>query len=302
MKISVWPNASHSPAEVLETARWADAHDFHGVWYADHYMPNTGSEEIRSGDMHECWAMLPAIAVATTRVRVGSLVAPTSVHHPALLANRASTIDHLSNGRMVLGIGAGWQINEHRAYGIELEPPKERVDRFDEAIQVVRSLLGQDRTDFRGSYYSITDAPSDPKPVQDPLPILVGTGGKRMLGITARFADEWNTWGTVASAGDRHRAFIEACERNDVDPSTKWTSVQALVFVTDDDAAAEAVMAGEWGVRSIAGTPDRLVEELGAYADLGFDEFIVPDFNLGRTPEARRESLERIRTEVLAQL
>ncbi|MFZ8997234.1 MAG: LLM class flavin-dependent oxidoreductase [Ilumatobacteraceae bacterium] len=302
MKISVWPNASHSPAEVLDTARWAEAHDFHGVWYADHYMPNTGTEDIRSGDVHECWGLLPAIAAVTERVRVGSLVAPTSVHHPALLANRAATIDHLSNGRMVLGLGAGWQINEHRAYGIALEPPKQRVDRFDEAIQIVRSLLGRDRTDFNGTYYSITDAPSDPKPLQDPLPILVGTGGPRMLGITARFADEWNTWGTVASASERHAAFVEACERNEIDPTTKWTSVQALVFLTDDEASADEVLAGEWGVRSIAGTADRLVQEFGAYAEIGFDEFIIPDFNLGRTPDERRDRLDRIRTEVLARL
>lgn len=302
MKISVWPNASHSPAEVLDTARWAEAHDFHGVWYADHYMPNTGTEDIRSGDVHECWGILPAIAAVTERVRVGSLVAPTSVHHPALLANRAATIDHLSNGRMVLGLGAGWQINEHRAYGIALEPPKQRVDRFDEAIQIVRSLLGRDRTDFSGAYYSITDAPSDPKPLQDPLPILVGTGGPRMLGITARFADEWNTWGTVASASERHAAFVEACERNEIDPTTKWTSVQALVFLTDDEASADEVLAGEWGVRSIAGTADRLVQEFGAYAEIGFDEFIIPDFNLGRTPDERRDRLDRIRTEVLARL
>ncbi|MFZ9015857.1 MAG: LLM class flavin-dependent oxidoreductase [Ilumatobacteraceae bacterium] len=302
MKISVWPNASHSPAEVLDTARWAEAHDFHGVWYADHYMPNTGTEDIRSGDVHECWGILPAIAAVTERVRVGSLVAPTSVHHPALLANRAATIDHLSNGRMVLGLGAGWQINEHRAYGIALEPPKQRVDRFDEAIQIVRSLLGRDRTDFNGTYYSITDAPSDPKPLQDPLPILVGTGGPRMLGITARFADEWNTWGTVASASERHAAFVEACERNEIDPTTKWTSVQALVFLTDDEASADEVLAGEWGVRSIAGTADRLVQEFGAYAEIGFDEFIIPDFNLGRTPDERRDRLDRIRTEVLARL
>ncbi|MGA1051941.1 MAG: LLM class flavin-dependent oxidoreductase [Ilumatobacteraceae bacterium] len=302
MKISVWPNASHSPAEVLDTARWAEAHDFHGVWYADHYMPNTGTEDIRSGDVHECWGILPAIAAVTERVRVGSLVAPTSVHHPALLANRAATIDHLSNGRMVLGLGAGWQINEHRAYGIALEPPKQRVDRFDEAIQIVRSLLGRDRTDFSGTYYSITDAPSDPKPLQDPLPILVGTGGPRMLGITARFADEWNTWGTVASASERHAAFVEACERNEIDPTTKWTSDQALVFLTDDEASADEVLAGEWGVRSIAGTADRLVQEFGAYAEIGFDEFIIPDFNLGRTPDERRDRLDRIRTEVLARL
>ena len=171
MKFSLWPNVSHSPADVLELARWADANGWYGVWYADHYMPNTGDTSFAPGDSHECWAMLPAIAAVTTNVRVGPLVSPTSVHHPAVLANRAATLDHVSNGRFVLGLGAGWQINEHHAYGIELEAPGARVTRFEEAIQIVRSLLAEPRTTFAGSVYTVTDAPADPKPVQSPLPM-----------------------------------------------------------------------------------------------------------------------------------
>ena len=302
MKFSVWPNMSHAPSEVFDTARWADTNGWYGVWYADHYMPNTGSEAFEPGDTHECWAMLPAIAAVTDRVRVGSLVAPTSVHHPAVLANRAATIDHISNGRMVLGLGAGWQINEHRAYGIELEPPKQRVDRFDEAIQITRSLLGNDRTTFAGNVYTITDAPSDPAPIQSPLPILVGTGSPRMLRITARHADEWNTWGGAAMAGDRRNAFTAACESVDRDPSSMWTSVQALVMLSDDSEAVAGALASPFGERMIAGSAAQLVDEMGRYTELGFDEFIVPDFNLGRTPQARRESLERIQSDVIGQL
>ena len=302
MKFSVWPNMSLDPAEVLDTARWADANGFHGVWYADHYMPNTGSEEIQPGDTHECWAMLPALAMATERVRLGSLVSPTSVHHPAVLANRAATVDHLSNGRLVLGLGAGWQINEHKAYGIELEPAKQRVDRFEEAIQIVRSLLNEERTTFDGDCYTITDAPADPKPIQSPLPLLVGTGGNRMMRITARHADEWNTWGTVTGARDRHEAFIAACESVGVDPAAKRTSVQALVFMTDDQATTDKILAGGLGARSIAGNADQLREELAAYAALGFDEFIVPDFNLGGSPAERRDALDRIKTDLIDQL
>jgi alkanesulfonate monooxygenase SsuD/methylene tetrahydromethanopterin reductase-like flavin-dependent oxidoreductase (luciferase family) len=302
MDFSVWPNMSLGVAEVIDTARWADTNGFHGVWYADHYMPNTGSEEINPGDTHECWAMLPALAMATDRVRIGSLVTPTSVHHPAVLANRASTIDHLSNGRLVLGLGAGWQINEHKAYGIALEPPKQRVDRFEEAIQIIRSLLNEDRTTFDGTCYTIIEAPADPKPVQSPLPLLVGTGGARMMRITARHADEWNTWGTVAGATDRHRAFVAACDAAGVDPATRRTSVQALVFLTDDQAAADEIRSGGLGARSIAGTADQLLEQLAAYAEVGFDEFIVPDWNLGDSPTERRDNLERIKTEVIDQL
>src|ERR1700734_3882990 len=111
------------------------------------------------------------MAAVTERVRIGTLVSPTSVHHPALLGKRAATTDRLSGGGMVLGLGAGWQINEHHAYGIELEPPGRRVSRFEEAITIVRSLLSEDLTTFHGSCYDLTEAPCDPKPVQPPLPI-----------------------------------------------------------------------------------------------------------------------------------
>jgi alkanesulfonate monooxygenase SsuD/methylene tetrahydromethanopterin reductase-like flavin-dependent oxidoreductase (luciferase family) len=123
-----------------------------------------------------------------------------------------------------------------------------------------------------------------------------------MQRITARFADEWNTWGTVASSAERHATFVAACEAVDVDPTTKWTSVQALVFLTDDDGQADRIRAGQWGERAVAGSVAHVVDELGAYAATGFDEFIVPDWNLGRTETERRDALERIHAEVLTQL
>jgi alkanesulfonate monooxygenase SsuD/methylene tetrahydromethanopterin reductase-like flavin-dependent oxidoreductase (luciferase family) len=302
MEFSVWPGPSHPVAEALDTARWADANGFYGVWYADHYMPNTGSQELSPGDTHECWAVLPAMAALTERVRIGPLVAPTSIHHPALLANRAATIDHISNGRMVLGLGAGWQINEHHAYGIELQPPKQRVDRFEEAIEIVRSLLHEASTTFDGDYYTFANAPADPKPMQDTLPLLVGTGGNRMMKITARFAEEWNTWGTPESAGERRDAFVAACEQVGADPASKWTSVQALVFITDTQEAADEILAGPMGPRSIAGTAERICEQINAYAEIGFDEFIVADFALGGSAAERREGFERIKSEIIDQL
>jgi probable F420-dependent oxidoreductase len=300
MKFSIWPNPERSPSEVLDLARMADTDGWHGVWFADHYMPNTGSETIQPGDVHECWAMLPAIAAVTDRVRIGPLVAPTSVHHPAVLANRAATIDHISNGRMVLGIGAGWQINEHHAYGIELQEPGPRVTRFDEAIQIIRSLLGNERTDFHGEYYDITDAPADPKPVQSPLPILVGTGSPRMLRITARHADEWNTWGAPDMSGGALDKLHTACEQVGRDPSTVWKSAQALVFMSDNSDLAANIKAGDMGPRSIVGSTEQLVEEIARYAELGFDELIVPDFTLGGSPEERIAKYQAFHTEVAA--
>jgi alkanesulfonate monooxygenase SsuD/methylene tetrahydromethanopterin reductase-like flavin-dependent oxidoreductase (luciferase family) len=295
MKISLWPNPTLPPAEVLDASRWADEAGWYGIWFPDHYMPNTGTDETSTGPLHECWAMLPAIAAVTESVRIGPLVSPTTVHHPALLANRAASIDHISNGRMVLGMGAGWQVNEHRAYGIDLPPPGPRVDRFEEAIQIVRSLLTEDRTTFEGEVFTVVDAPCDPAPVQSPLPLLVGTASPRMLRITARHADEWNTWGDPDLAGERRRGFLAACDDVGRDPATMWTSVQAMLTLTDGDSST-----GESSGRSIAGSADRLVEALGRYGDLGFDEFILPAWNLGESAGARQEALERLDVEVLS--
>ena len=298
MKFSIWPNPERPPAEVLDLARLADSEGWFGMWFADHYMPNTGSESIQPGDVHECWAMLPAIAAVTERIRIGPLVSPTSVHHPAVLANRAATIDHISNGRMVLGVGAGWQINEHHAYGIELQEPGPRVTRFDEAIQIIRSLMANERTDFSGEYYEIIDAPADPKPVQSPLPILVGTGSPRMLRITARYADEWNTWGAPDMAGGALDKLHTACKQVDRDPSTIWKSAQALVFMTDNEEFANNIKGGDMGERSIIGSNDRLVDEIGRYAELGFDEVIVPDFTLGGSSDERVANYRQFSAEV----
>jgi probable F420-dependent oxidoreductase len=302
MKFSVWPNPARPTSEILDLARFVDDAGWYGMWFADHYMPNTGSDEIQPGDVHECWAVLPAIAAVTERIRVGSLVAPTSVHHPAVLANRAASIDHISKGRMVLGVGAGWQINEHKAYGIELEDPGVRVSRFGEAIQVMRSLLGSDRTEFHGDFYDITDAPADPKPVQTPLPILVGTGSPRMLRITARHADEWNTWGAPEMAGGALTKLLTACEQVGRDPATMWKSTQALVFMNADVEFAANIKAGDMGERSIIGSNAQLVEEIGRYAALGFDELIIPDFTLGGTSQERIERYAELQSSVLDQL
>jgi probable F420-dependent oxidoreductase len=294
MKFSIWPNVNRAPADLLEEVREAEDNGWYGVWLADHYMPNTGDTTPARGDTYECWALLPALAAVTARIRIGTLVSPTSVHHPALLAKRAATIDRLSGGRMVLGLGAGWQINEHHAYGIELEPPGKRVSRFEEAIQIVRSLLSEESTTFHGACYDITDAPCDPKPIQSPLPLLVGTGSPRMLRITARHANEWNTWGTPELAATRRTALAEACEQVGRDPATIWTSINVLV---DLDGTAPPP-----GRPTIFGSPQQLVDRLGQYAELGFDEFIVPDWNLGPDKSERADKLARIKTEVLDRL
>ncbi len=293
MKFSLWPRNDRVPADLLEEVRTADADGWYGVWLADHYMPNTGDATPARGDTYECWALLPAVAAVTERIRIGTLVSPTSVHHPALLAKRAATIDRLSAGRMVLGLGAGWQINEHYAYGIALEPPGKRVSRFGEAIAIIRSMLAEDFTTFQGEFYEITSAPCDPKPVQSPLPLLVGTRGPRMLGIAARHASEWNTWSSPDLAGLR-AGLLEACDKAGRDPGTMWTSVNALI---DLDASTSPP-----GRPAIACPAQQLIDQLGQYSDLGFDEFILPDWNLGDDKAERADNLARVKTEVLDQL
>jgi len=283
----------------MDLARLTDGLGWYCFWFADHYMGNTGSKELTEGDVHEAWAVLPAVAAVTEQMRLGPLVAPTSVHHPALLANRAATIDHISNGRMTLGLGAGWQINEHHAYGIDLEEPGPRVSRFEESIQIVRSLLDNERTSFEGDFYNFNEAPCDPKPVQSKLPILVGTGGPRMCRITAKHAQEWNTWGAPEMATGRREIFSTACQAVDVDPSSLHTSVQATFFLTDDADKIAAIKGGENGERSIAGSPAQIVDEIGKYAELGFDEVIIPDFTLGKTRGERFDAYELFSAEIV---
>ena len=301
MHFSVWPNPGRDVEEILDLARLADDLGWFSFWFADHYMTNSGSTELVEGGVHEAWSILPAVAMATSKIRLGPLVAPTSIHHPSLLANRAATIDHLSNGRMVLGMGAGWQINEHHAYGIELEAPGPRVSRFEESIQIVRSLLDNAHTDFQGDFYTFTNAPSDPKPIQAKLPIVVGTGGPRMCRITARHAQEWNTWGAPEMAKDRRTTYTAACENVGVDPSSLHTSVQAMFFITEDQAKIDAIKAGDTGERSIAGSVAFIVDQIGEFVEMGFDEIIVPDFTLGATREDRFAAYETFTNEVVAQ-
>jgi probable F420-dependent oxidoreductase len=293
VKFSLWPSNDRAPADLLDEARAAEDAGWHGFWLADHYMPNTGNSTPARGDIYECWGLLPAIAAVTARVRIGTLVSPTSVHHPAVLAKRAATIDRLSGGRMVLGLGAGWQVNEHHAYGIELEPPGKRVSRFEEAIQIVRSMLSQETTTFLGACYTVTGAPCDPKPVQATLPLLVGTRSPRMLRITARYADEWNTWGTPEQASEFRSALQQACAETGRDPATIRTSANALVHLGQDAPPGRAVISGSAG---------QLAQQLGQYAEAGFDEFIVPDWNLGADKSLRADNVARIKTEVLDQL
>jgi alkanesulfonate monooxygenase SsuD/methylene tetrahydromethanopterin reductase-like flavin-dependent oxidoreductase (luciferase family) len=202
--------------------------------------------------------------------------------HPAVLAKWAATVDHASAGRLVLGVGAGWQVNEHEQYGIELGRPGVRIDRFEEACQVLAALLREPVGNVDGEHYRLTDAVMEPKPVQDPLPILIGGKGDRMMGVVARHADEWNMWGLADDIAERSAVLDQRCEAIGRDPAAIKRSAQALVLLTDDRAKADAFLAGTGARAAIAGTTDDVAEAVAAWQAVGLDEVIVPDFTLGR--------------------
>ena len=194
MRFGFWPGAGNPWAEILTVARHAEATGWDRLWFADHFMPN---QEDTSGPVHESWVAITALAVRVPRVRIGHLVSGNTYRHPAVVAKMSAELDIVSGGRFVLGLGAAWQENEHRAYGIPFFTLKERLDRFEEACRVVTDLFRYQKTNFDGEHYQLVDAPLEPKPIQTPLPLMIGGGGeKRTLRIAAEFANEWNVWGT----------------------------------------------------------------------------------------------------------
>ena len=279
MRFSVWPTANQAWPDLLATARHAEVTGWDGVWIADHFMGNAPMMPAELPTL-EAGSLVAALAAAVDRVRIGTLVYGNTYRHPAVVANMAATVDRISGGRFTLGLGAGWQVNEHEQYGIELPPPGERVGRFAEAIEIVAGLLRQPTTTFAGRYYTVTDALCEPKPVQERLPILVGASGDRMLGVVARHADQWNTWGVPDHIAERSAALTRACERAGRDPDAVGRTAQALLFVTADDAEADR-LAEQLPRPVMAGTPERLRDIVAAYAEAGLDELIVPDATLG---------------------
>jgi alkanesulfonate monooxygenase SsuD/methylene tetrahydromethanopterin reductase-like flavin-dependent oxidoreductase (luciferase family) len=202
------------------------------------------------------WELLAAMAVATSHVRIGLLVTGITYRNPALLAKLATTVDHLSSGRLEFGIGAAWATNEHEMYGIS--GLDHRVGLFSEGLQVIRSLWTQERTNFDGRYYTMHDAVANPKPVQKPYPpIWVGSGGPSMLRLTARHADVWNVSGGAGrdpeSAAAGSQQLDEACAAIGRDPGEIRRSVQ----VPGGEDAAE------------------IVDRVRGFAEAGFPEVII---------------------------
>jgi F420-dependent oxidoreductase-like protein len=282
MRFSIWPAPMRPWDEIVDLVRHCETAGWDGVYFADHFMPNTDDGAPADGPTLECWAVLAALAAATERVRLGSLVCGNTYRHPAVLANIAATVDQVSSGRVVLGIGAGWQVNEHRAYGIDLPPARDLLDRFEEAVQIVLGLLRSPRTTFEGRWYTVTDAPCDPKPVQDPLPLLIGGGGeRRTMRIAAQHADEWNAWSTPEVMRHKREVLLRHCDSVGRDAGDIRVSTQALLFLSTDESWLAKRRAEPSGRPEIVGTPAEVVEVVAAYRDAGVDELIVPDWTMG---------------------
>jgi F420-dependent oxidoreductase-like protein len=250
----------------------------------------------------EAWTTLAALAASVPRLRLGPLVTGNTYRHPAVLAKMAATVDHVSGGRLVLGLGAGWQENEHRQYGIPFHTLRERLERLGEACEVIKSLFSNEKTTFKGRYYQLEDAVLEPKPLQRPLPLLVGGGGEKVtLRIAARFADEWNVWGDVETLRRKMRILDGYCAEVGRDPRSIQRSAVALLFLTDDRAVLERLRSRPLGRPSIVGTADEVREIVRGYRDAGVDELIVPDFTLGARDQ-KLATLDRFINEVAAPL
>ena len=302
MKFSLWASNSHVWSELVDLAAYVESLGWNGFWLPDHYMSQTDDDSSGGDPALDCWTALAGIAAVVPNLRLTSMVSPLTIHHPVVLAKRVVTVDQISNGRAVLGLGAGWQTNEHRGYGFELHETGERVTHFIEGIRVIRELLDNERANFAGRWYTLTDATFEPKPVQSPLPILVGTKSPRMLRTVARYANEWNTWGSPPTVAAVTELFMTACATENRDPSTIHRSAQALVFITDTDARRDELIAKVGTDRAIIGSPAEVIDVLGHYAEAGLDEFALPDFNLGKSEAQRRESIERFHSEVVSKL
>jgi F420-dependent oxidoreductase-like protein len=284
---------------------WRTAEDLGYDWASvfDHFMPIQTDPE---GTCFDGLTLLSAMAAHTSRIRCGVLVVGNTYRHPAVLANIATTIDHVSGGRLELGVGAGWYELEHDQYGIPFHTVGRRIRMLGETAKILRSLWTEHRTTFKGRYYTLTDALCEPKPVQQPrIPLWVGGAGEKMtLRVVAESADGWNTFFSPLDEY-KHKLDVLAghCRDTGRDPNDirKSLVVQAMVGETEAEVqeTAQRLAAGRGGdlnalrQRAIVGTPEQCAEQLLAYVRLGVGDFII-----GARPPANVRALELIAKKV----
>ena len=290
---------------VLDLWRHIEATGWDIACVTDHFMPNTKERE---GAMLESWSTLSALAALVPRLRVGTIVLGNTYRHPAVVAKMAAQVDIISGGRLILGLGAGWQENEHEAYGIPFYTTRERLERLDEACEVIRSLWTRPRSDFEGRYYRLSDAPLDPRPVQRPHPeLMIGGGGERVtLRIVAKHADHWNVWGGPQVLARKGAILDDHCAAVGRDPKSVTRSANMALLLTDRKSEIEQLadtIAKRMGPHAadardtcLAGTPDQIREQLGQLRAAGVSVLFVP--TLFRPLVALRRDLVRFVAEI----
>jgi len=306
LRIFVEPQQGASYADQLAVARAAEDAGYDAFFRSDHYLV-MGDRDGLPGPT-DSWTTLAGLARETSRLRLGTLVSSATFRHPGVLAIQVAQVDEMSGGRVELGLGAGWFGAEHAAYGLPFPDTRERFDRFAEQLELVTGLWGTpvgERYSFAGEHYTLTDSPALPKPVQSPVPIVIGGSGKRRTpALAARYASEYNANFTdveqTAVQFDRVR---KACADAGRDADSLTYSVALAVVCGADDAqvARRADAIGrdveELRANHLAGTPAELVDRLGRYADVGCTRVYLQVLDL-----ADLDHVEYIAAQVMPQL
>jgi len=284
LRLMLEPHAGGTYAQLLACARAAEDARYDAFFRSDHlYFPASPPRPAL-----EAWTTLAALARDTTRIRLGTLVTPMTFRHPSVLAREVSSVDEMSGGRIEIGVGTGWFEAEHTSLGIPFPPLGERTDRLHEAVEVITRLWTGQPVSFSGAYYRLDGAVALPRPIQDPLPLIVGgAGGARNARLAARFAAEFNTTSTdAAGAAQRYAAVRDACTAAGRDPATLRLSWMGTVITAADEAGlsrriqraagwlgSSGVPAGElrsrMEVNSVVGTYDQAAERLRGHLDAG---------------------------------
>jgi F420-dependent oxidoreductase-like protein len=298
----LWSQHTSWP-EFRDAALAAEAAGFDSVWTWDHLLAIFGPWE---QPIFEGWSLLSATAAATSRLRLGLLVGANTFRNPGLTAKLATTLDHVSDGRAILGIGGAWFEREHEAFGFETWGSGfgERLDRLDESVMLLRRLLDGERIEqHQGRFYTMHDALCEPRPVQDHLPILIGgSGPQKTLRTTARYADAWNTGGTIEELRHNSAILDERCAEIGRDPSEIERTLSGWFCIRDDAAEARRAL-GEMARANgddvadddhvYVGSPGKIADELRPAIELGFSQVIVEAMTpydaetIERMPEVR---------------
>ena len=270
--------------DLLATWKDAEALGYDSAWDFDHFMPITGD---RNGPCFEGWTLLSALAAETHRIRIGALVTGNTYRNPALLAKMATTVDHISNGRLNLGIGAAWFEPDHQAYGFPFYTAQQRAERLGEALEVITRLWTTDHPSFTGNYYLLSNAPFAPAPIQKPHPpiIIGGKGKKWIMPLVAKYADGWNVPLGVSPEGVRSRIYEinQECKRIGRTPCDIEVSVfLPLISITNlplagpvTRLAARAVAPSKVARQVLAGSPKEISAQIQRYIDVGVTHVIV---------------------------